>query len=240
MTSKTKKKTIPKLVRRAVLMFFMEHPEIWKIYWSGEGLPTIYLPIGLEAIDPSSDVINMKVKNDLHELGIHFENYKPKLSKFSMKNNLTRGDRPLRTNEMAVAYELWDELPQTKINIALHGDVGESLWGRKLPNGWIGLDNEPLHKQYRWKDIVQPQGTAPIIMNRYWGGKINFLYEPLKNEKEDQERRKEITDSGSQAGHVSFFAPGIGYILTRLRRGALKDVEEAFKKLPYMKTLEIA
>ena len=111
-------------------------------------------------------------------------------------------------------YEKWDELPDCRIRIALQGDDGENLWGKKLPLGLIGLNNAPLHKEYRWQDIVRRNGAKPEIVHRRWNHELVFDYEDKDDEHDSMNLREMIANEVSAlGGDISFWCPGVGIAL---------------------------
>lgn len=107
-------------------------------------------------------------------------------------------------------YENWDSLPDGKISLA-----GEGLWVKRLPNGDVALNNNPLDENYRWQDVVR-NGK---VIHRRWNTMIWFFYEPASddgktiNEEKDKERRRAIGDAIKPIGNPNFFWAGRGYAL---------------------------
>jgi hypothetical protein len=136
--------------------------------------------------------------------------------------------------DIAEIYKKWDSLPQCKINISPRGE-GESLWGRKLPGGRVGIDNNPLAPELRWQDIVDPdvvKAGLPRLIHRRWNTRIWFEYLTRgKTEKGDLPRRKEIYEALKALGNVNFFSSGVGFIL-------LEEADPEIAELTLKKALE--
>lgn len=125
-------------------------------------------------------------------------------------------------------YTKWNSLPQCRIFIP-----GERLWGRKLPNGMVGLDNSPLDGNWRWQDIVQSEND-PTIVHRRWNCRVWFKYTPAESEDKDLELRKAIFEASNKVGHCQFFSRGLGYVLLEKKEKAEEVVQVAFAALGYI------
>jgi len=66
-------------------------------------------------------------------------------------------------------YEHWSDLPDCHIHFG-----GECMWGKQLPDGTIGLNNNPLQNEYRWQDIVRDVKPWPEILHRRWPVQVGF------------------------------------------------------------------
>jgi len=139
-------------------------------------------------------------------------------------------------------YKGWDKLPDCRIRIDL-GDGGERLWGKRLPDGTIGLNNDPLYAEYRWQDIVRENGSRPVVLHRRWNVKLWFEYKPGATETADLKRRKAIVEACKTVDgtHPNFWMAGSGFILcetpavvkkARAALGKLTEIEKLTEEKP--------
>ncbi len=106
--------------------------------------------------------------------------------------------------EANAIYNKFDELPDGKITLE-----GEGLWCKKLPNGMVVLNNNPLSDNYRYQDII----NGVVVIYRRWRLKLRFRYPVVENAGTNLKRRKAILKALKPFGEVSFFVEGMGYIL---------------------------
>ena len=97
--------------------------------------------------------------------------------------------------------EIWDALPDCKVYLIPGGDdgIGESPWGKMLPDGRVGLNNHPFGSRYRWQDIVKVEphngwrnaarGVEDIV-HRRWVEDLWFHHSSLTHEEHGDLRRK--------------------------------------------------
>jgi hypothetical protein len=122
-------------------------------------------------------------------------------------------------------YGKWDTFPDCKMHI-----TGEYIWGKVLPDGTYGINNDPLSEAYMWQDIVRskelPEDEAKnLIIHRRWNTKIFFKYEEPEDKEESLAYRQKIVDMLCDFGSPGFFWKGVGYILIE----EALSLEEAFK-----------
>lgn len=134
--------------------------------------------------------------------------------------------------DYAEIYRTWKDLPDTKIRLADDdGGGGESLWGKVLPDGTVGLNNYPLSAGYRWQDIVRPGSFRPELIHRRWHYDVDFNYEAFEDDEDDVELRAQIDNAVRSAGGVcSFFTKGVGSFLGQ-NLAQVAAVKEALLKL---------
>lgn len=122
------------------------------------------------------------------------------------------------------ADKVWAKLDDCRVHIP-----GENMWGKKLPDGTVAINNDPIDHDYFWQDIVKVHSNndAGEVVHRRWQVKIWFKYEPAKTENKDIERRKELLKATRLIGHMSFFTTGLGYIYIKKPEDALKIFEDA-------------
>jgi len=112
--------------------------------------------------------------------------------------------------------ENWEEFPNCKIRID-EGEGGENMWGKELPDGLVGLNNNPLSPGYRWQDIVRPGSDKPELVHRRWMFDVWYKYSVVESEEggdEEMAQRKLIMDTAVAAGgHPSFWMTGVGHAL---------------------------
>ena len=116
-------------------------------------------------------------------------------------------------------YERWDEFEDCRVRIP-----GENLWAKKLPDGNYGLNNSPLHDEYRYQDIVSsthlpPDQAESLIVYRRWKHLLPFEWDESEDEEVAAPRRKKMIEAfdGKQGGRMlvnaSFFCREHGYFL---------------------------
>lgn len=129
----------------------------------------------------------------------------------------------------AEAYEKWDDLEDCRIRIDT-GDGGENMWGKKLENGLIALNNFPLHAEYRYQDVVG-SGEAPEVIHRRWKEEIVFNYDPVEDGDESKKLRERIWDMvEGQGGMMSFFVEGVATVLTETPE-AMSAITKALEEM---------
>jgi hypothetical protein len=113
--------------------------------------------------------------------------------------------------------ENWKKFPDCKIRID-DGDVcGENMWGKELPGGLVGLNNNPLTPGYKWQDIVRPGTDMPELVHRRWMFDVWYNFVLVDGEEggdKDLAQRQLIMDTVIAAGgHPSFWVTGVGHSL---------------------------
>lgn len=133
-------------------------------------------------------------------------------------------------------YEGWSSLPQCRVHINT-GDGGENLWGRSLPDGTRGLDNNPLNDGYRYQDIVESTGSAPKVLHRRWNAMVWYEYDEPEDKDEALVRRKVLLSVLKPIGFPSFFTVGTGYVLLKDAKDAVNIVQGVLSPLDFIKTV---
>ena len=111
-------------------------------------------------------------------------------------------------------YESWEKLDDCRIRIALDGDGGENLWGKQVGEGLVGINNMPLHKEYRYQDIVKRVSSAQELVHRRWVEELVFNYNPVEEVEENKALRARIWDAVEGCGGMmSFWVDGVGVVL---------------------------
>lgn len=124
--------------------------------------------------------------------------------------------------DYSAEIEKMEELPDCRVTIP-----GEGMWGKKLPDGNIIINNVPLNTGYRYKDVVSPKeygmdGERKIIF-RFFLGQVWFKYQPKKTETEDRELRKSFVKALEGIGEPGFALPGYGYLNCRTNDQNLQE-----------------
>jgi hypothetical protein len=105
----------------------------------------------------------------------------------------------------AEVYKNWDSLPNTRTGLV----PGEGMWAKQIAPGVIGLNNSPIHADYRWQDILVGRHVA----HRRWKTQLFYRYEPMETEEEDIERRKLLLEKLKKDGRsLGFMFKGLGYV----------------------------
>lgn len=119
-------------------------------------------------------------------------------------------------------YEEWDGLPDCRIRIALYDEGGERVWGKVLPDGTFGINNLPLHEEYRYQDIVVPSISlgdlvirdSKALRHRRWKQKVVYGWNEPADEDTGKSIRQKILDLADEQGfYASFWSPGWGSIM---------------------------
>lgn len=106
----------------------------------------------------------------------------------------------------AEIYKKWWDLPNTKTGLV----PGESMWAKEIAPGVIGLNNNPLHEDFAWQDIL----VGRTVVHRRWHNKIYYTFETLTDKEEDAARRKTLADGlASDERYPGFWSDGLGYVL---------------------------
>lgn len=127
-------------------------------------------------------------------------------------------------------YKNWDNLPQGRILVDA-GDGGENLWARELPDGTVGIDNNPLTPDYRYQDIIQPGSDRPDLVHRRWHHDLWFQYDANEDDEEDLKIRKHIVASIRLfGGDPNFWTKGVGHSLCQTLED-VSSVKDALENL---------
>jgi len=112
--------------------------------------------------------------------------------------------------------------PHTKLLLNQDGDGGERLWVRIVDtkNHIAMLDNSPLDRRWWYGDLVHFSGNRITeLVKRTWDSRLGVMYHSARNEEQDRALRQEIYDRvvafGAAHADVSFFSPGVGFVLVR-------------------------
>lgn len=114
-------------------------------------------------------------------------------------------------------YKNWDDYPDCRISIP-----GESLWGKQLPGGLIGIGNVPLSGYWMWQDIVRTkdlgeseEAVKASLVHRRWKHKLYFQYEALQDATDEEltDQRKTVFHALKSLGHPGFWSDGTAYLL---------------------------
>jgi len=108
-------------------------------------------------------------------------------------------------SDYASFYANWETYPEDKILLP-----GERLWAKKLPGGLIGLNNDPLHEDYRLHDILRGRE----VVHRRWNLQVWYHYQVADNEEADLEIRKNLHEALKDLGMPGFFWAGNAYVFT--------------------------
>lgn len=127
-------------------------------------------------------------------------------------------------------YEKWEDLPDDRLLIDPTNDGGENVWCKRLPDSTLGLNNQPLHPEYRWQDIVT-DSRAPKVLHRRWNAQVWFKYPGVDDEAVDLPLRGVLASALAPVGHVSFWWVGSGYCLVEDADGAEERVTAALGDL---------
>lgn len=133
-------------------------------------------------------------------------------------------------------YNSWETYPSSRLLLGTHSQ--ECIWVRILPDGTMGLDNDPLWTKYRYQDIIEPKDGEPTIIYRRWNSKIWFWYEPTSGDVGPRE--KKIHGLLKSYGSVTLQKPGAGFVLLKEDDGeALVIIEALLAPLDYVEGIEI-
>jgi hypothetical protein len=102
-------------------------------------------------------------------------------------------------------YERWDEFEDVRFTIP-----GETMWAKQLPDGALGLNNNPLDPKYRWQDVV----IDGEVVHRRWTTRIEYRYKHLADKTQDLKQREALYEALKPLGSPSFFMPGMGFLLS--------------------------
>jgi|SaaInlStandDraft_5_1057022.scaffolds.fasta_scaffold00604_19 hypothetical protein len=102
-------------------------------------------------------------------------------------------------------YEGWWDLQDTRTGLI----PGETMWAKEISPGVIGLNNNPIHEDYRWQDIL----VGRTVVHRRWNTRIAFGYAVPKDSKDETARRELIWEKANENGwSCDFWSPGEGHI----------------------------
>lgn len=134
-------------------------------------------------------------------------------------------------------YDSWTSYPRGRLFLGAGGSSRERIWTRILPDGSVGIDNDPLWTKYRYQDIVNSGSGNPTIIYRRWSSKIWFWYRPTST---IGIREKKIYKSLIPHGSLTFMDLGTGFVLLKEdNEEALHIVEALLSQLNYVENIEI-
>lgn len=114
-------------------------------------------------------------------------------------------------------YKNWESYPNCKVRI--EGSIPEGMWGKELPNGLIGINNNPLANEWLWQDIVRTrrledteESVKEQLVHRRWQLQIFYGYVAAEGSEEKPQRRR-ILDLLEPLGHPGFWSSGVGTLL---------------------------
>lgn len=124
-----------------------------------------------------------------------------------------------------ISPEDFEALPDSRYYVKWPDGSGENTWAKRLPNGDLILNNNPLFPRYRYMDKVDA-GTGEIL-GRHFAYRLLHVYEAAEEDEEDMGLRQSIHEAAKAAGaDLSFFSKGWGWVLVP-HDGDLKVVLEA-------------
>lgn len=126
-------------------------------------------------------------------------------------------------------YKGFADLPSCRIRIDM-GDGGENLWGKELPDGNYALDNDPVHGEWRWQDIVGSRSLSDEgqLLYRRWKGRVYYTYDVAGDDASKQALWRALSELGKPA--LSYM--GMGMVLLKEEDGAEEKVAEILSRFP--------
>jgi hypothetical protein len=107
--------------------------------------------------------------------------------------------------------------PYIKVSVKWPTGGGESPWALDLGDGLALMSNSTLYPKYRFHDIFRFSGSyAGEVVHRSYPINMLYAYEPLEDEKADEDRRQLLIASLKNLRvYPGFFSSGHGYVLLR-------------------------
>ena len=124
-------------------------------------------------------------------------------------------EKPDVTTSYDEIYKNWDSFPDCRIRVDIGGDGGENMWGKELPGGLYGINNDPLHLEYRWQDIVSRREIRDdkAVVHRRWKTKTHFTFDDPKDKEQSKALREKMLAAFKATARTAlgFWAPGVCY-----------------------------
>lgn len=109
--------------------------------------------------------------------------------------------------------------PHAKVTIEWENDGSERLWARRVGDGLVMLDNDPLDARYQYGDLVRLGGGTTVreVVRRIFPARFGFMWASAAHEADDVELRRRIAEAclalGAARYSLSFFRAGLGFVL---------------------------
>jgi len=133
-------------------------------------------------------------------------------------------------------YKNWWTFPDCRIHLSLEGE-GEGMWGKELPGGLFGINNEPVSDRYMWQDIVRTKEVRNMLalVHRRWAIKVYFTWDEPEDEKSALPLRKRIHEALQAQGTApGFMWKNLAYTHFRADVGqaaAFATIQESLREI---------